>query len=137
MQFAYVLHILGFIAWLGGLFAVTRILILATGEADAGFRLRLGGLARKLALTCDIGATLTLLGGLWLLVEMRDYVLAQPWMHIKLTLVLVLLGVHGLVRVKAKKASLGPAAFPGALLPVLSLLAIAIVILVIFKPLSR
>jgi uncharacterized membrane protein len=84
----------------------------------------------------DAAAGAAIVGGVALLV-MRSWDLRQPWMHMKLTFVVGLLAVHGIVRVRAKKlANGGPA--PSAKAPVaIVVLTIAIVALVVFKPLAH
>jgi putative membrane protein len=132
------IHVVGFVGWVGMLLAVAAILVQRDGVTEPALRTRIGALARKTALGADIGATLALLGGLGVLFGATSYYLHQPWMHMKLTAVLAVIGVHGFVRAKAKRASLtSEATFHAAILYVLALVAIVIIALAIFKPLAR
>ena len=94
--------------------------------ADYAWPPALGALYRR------NGATLAIAGGLVMLVA-NPFLLRQPWMHIKLTLAVVVLGLHGLTRVKAKKLSVGEGTFPAWVLGVLGFLLVAIVSLAILK----
>jgi putative membrane protein len=131
------IHVVGLIVWLGSLFSIARTLLARDHESDETFRTRLGALARAEGLRADVGAGLTLLGGVWLLSMAPGFYLHQPWMHTKLTLVVALLGAHGFLRAKAKRASMGEGRLPRAALSVLWVLAIGIVALVLFKPGAR
>jgi putative membrane protein len=134
---ALMIHVVGFIVWLGSLFSMARTLVARDAETEESFRTRLGVLARAEGRRADIGAGLALLGGMWLLSNAPAFYLHQPWMHMKLTLVVALLGAHGFLRVKAKRASMGEGRFPRAALSVLWVLAIGIVALVVFRPGAR
>jgi putative membrane protein len=128
------IHIVGFVVWLGSLFSMARTLAARDIETDEAFRTRLGALARAEGLRADVGATTAIVGGLWLLSSAPGFYLHQPWMHAKLTLVVAVLGVHGFLRVKAKRASMGEGRFPRAVLSILWVVAISIIALVVFRP---
>ena len=75
-------------------------------------------------------------GGLGMLLPaFTTFYAKQPWMHAKLTLVAVVIGLHGYLKVKAKRARKGEAftAPPVFVKPMLTLLATGIVIFVITK----
>jgi putative membrane protein len=55
----------------------------------------------------DPGALLTLLAGAGLIMTNPHYFLRAPWLHIKLTFVLLLIGLHGLVAVRTKRFATG------------------------------
>ena len=132
--YALTLHVIGFTFWVGGLFAVA--LFLSAAGDDAGTQARVGAVARRVAIAADVGAALAIAGGLTVLM-MRSYLLHQPWMHMKLTFVVGLLAVHGIVRVRAKKlAGGGPAPKMTAAIGVAAL-AVAIIAVVLLKPLGR
>lgn len=133
LQFFLFLHVVGFVFWVGPLVAAARLLLLSAHEAEASAAARIGTLARKIAMVADIGAMLALIGGLTILIDQRVVLLKQPFMHVKLTLVVVLLGLHGLVRVKTKRAAQGPTSFSPAILAALALCVIGIVFAIIFK----
>jgi uncharacterized membrane protein len=131
---ALLVHVIGFTFWVGGLFVVA--LFLSAAGDDAATRTRIGAIARKVAIGTDAAAGIAIVGGVSLLV-MRSFDLQQPWMHMKLTFVVGLLAVHGIVRVRAKKlATGGPAPKLAAAIAVLGL-AVAIIAVVVLKPLAR
>jgi putative membrane protein len=134
---ALVLHLVGFVTWVGGLYGIGWLLVARDAEKSDAFRTRLGELARSGGRIADIGAVLSIVGGVWLLSFAPAVYMRQPWMHTKLTLVVLLIGLHGFFRVKARRAAGGEGEFKRALLTVLSLLAVLIVALVVFKPGER
>jgi uncharacterized membrane protein len=130
---ALTVHILGFTFWVGGLFALSLVMSLA---GDEPLRARVGGIARRVAIATDAAAGLAIVGGVSLLL-MRSWDLREPWMHMKLTFVVGLLGVHGIVRVRAKKLANG-AVPPRAIASLaVAALAVAIVALAVIKPFAR
>jgi uncharacterized membrane protein len=133
-RLALLVHVIGFTFWVGGLFAVALFLN-AAGD-DGATRARIGAIARRIAVAADAGAGLAIVGGVSLLL-MRSWDLREPWMHMKLTFVVGLLAVHGIVRVRAKKvANGGPAPSPRAAVAVAAL-AVAIIAVIVLKPLAR
>jgi putative membrane protein len=127
-------HILGFTFWIGGLFTVALLMSAAGDEPTV--RAKVGAIARRVAIATDAAAGIAMVGGITLLV-MRSWDLHQPWMHMKLTFVVGLLAVHGIVRVRAKKlAGGGPTPKPIAAFAVVAL-ALAIVVLAVFKPMAH
>jgi putative membrane protein len=134
LLFALTVHVVGIAFWVGGLFTVG--LVMASAGDEPAFRARVGAIARRVAIATDAAAGAAIVGGIAVLL-MRTWDLRQPWMHMKLTFVVGLLAVHGIVRVRAKKlANGGPT--PSAKAPVaIVVLAIAIVALVVFKPLAH
>lgn len=84
--------------------ALTRHTQEASAEARQAFarleRIFLRGLA-------DPGALLTILAGAGLISTNPHYYLHAPWLHIKLTFVLLLIGLHGMVAMRTKAFSTG------------------------------
>jgi putative membrane protein len=131
--FALTVHVIGFTFWVGGLFVLSLFMSAAGEEPMAR---RIGAIARRVAVVTDAAAGLTIAAGIGLL-STRAWVLAQPWMHIKLTFLVGLLAVHGIVRVRAKKlANGGPPPSAAASIAVAAL-AIAIIAVVLLKPMAR
>lgn len=93
------LHFLGFVMAVGGAFAAQRAILLAREHAGAQ-RAGIEAAARKIVVSVElIGAFVALAAGIGLLIG-RDMIDlkpaasgAGPWMHIKLTLVLIVLVV--------------------------------------------
>jgi len=112
-------HFLGFTTWLGGLLAM-------------GLLLRAAAPARVAGIIADIGATLTIISGIYNAVTHSLF--SQPWLHIKLFFVAALLGVHAAMRVRVRRAE-GRSA--GAMVVTVAILATLILYMVVFQPLHR
>jgi len=79
-----------------------------TQEASAEARLALARLERiYLRGLADPGALLTMLAGVGLITTNSRYYLHAPWLHIKLTFVLLLIALHGIVAVRTKAFATG------------------------------
>jgi uncharacterized membrane protein len=127
------LHVVGALMWVGSLFALMAFLEAYGAEPDQAARGRLAKFVRQAAIVPDIGATIAIVFGLDWLFKFKLYQL--PYMHVKLALVAVLIGLHGYLKVKAKRVRQGEAFTPPpvALKPALTLLATGIVLFVISK----
>jgi protoporphyrinogen IX oxidase len=127
------LHVLGALMWIGSLFALTAFLEAHAEEPDAGAKSRLLKHVRAAAIVPDIGATIALVFGAHWLFKFKLY--QMPYMHIKLTLVVVVIGLHGYLKSKVKKAKKGETfkAPPVFIKPMLSLIALGIILFVISK----
>ncbi|HKA91487.1 MAG TPA: CopD family protein [Haliangiales bacterium] len=128
-------HILAALLWFAGLFAAGSLLRFRDTETDAGVKQRLGVRSRKAGVLADVGATLSLATGIYQGVTRSLF--AQPWLHVKLTLVAVLLVVHVLIRVKARRASEGEGKFGTGLLGIATLAVMGILYAVMFQPLHK
>lgn len=128
------LHLIGVFLWVGGMFEVARLLRFRDVESDATFRGKLAQKARRVAILPDVGMTLALVGGVYMLLAHDRLLLKQPYMHVKLTLAAAAIGLQVFWRVKAKRAATGAGGeFPRALFPVLGLVVVAILAVVVFK----
>ena len=92
-------HVMAVIAWFAGLFYLPRLFVyhcLANAEGDKTGSERFKIMERKLyrgIMTPSMIVALVL--GLWMLAERWDsYFHAATWMHIKLTLIILLIGYH-------------------------------------------
>ena len=127
------LHVFGAFIWIGGLFALAAFLDAFAAETDPAARSRLLKPLRQAAIVPDAGATLaSVFGAHWLF---RFKVYQMPYMHIKLALVVVVIGLHGYFKMKAKKARKGEAftAPPVAMKMLLGLTALGIILFVVSK----
>ncbi|MDX2091101.1 MAG: CopD family protein [Kofleriaceae bacterium] len=125
-------HIYGALMWIGGLFALIAFLEAHAQEPDPDARGRLAKHVRIASIVPDIGATIALLMGLHWLFKFKLY--EAHYMHPKLALVAVLIGMHGYVKRRVKKVKQGEVAPPfGAIKPVVSLIALGILIFVVVK----
>ncbi len=98
-----VFHILGLVFWLGGLLIATSILARHTQETSMDARQALGRIEiRLLKAMANPGAVVTVITGILLIATNRSYYLRASWLHAKLALVVVLIGLHWVVFSKTK-----------------------------------
>jgi protoporphyrinogen IX oxidase len=101
-------HVLGLVFWVSGLLVTSMALTRHTQESSADARQALARLERiYLRGLADPGALLTILAGASLIATNSRYYLHAPWLHIKLTFVLFLIGLHGRVAVRTKAFATG------------------------------
>jgi putative membrane protein len=103
-----VAHVLGLVFWVGGLLVTSMALTRHTQESSAEAQQALARLERiYLRGLADPGALLTILAGGSLISTNSSYYLHAPWLHIKLTFVLILIGLHGMVAMRTKAFATG------------------------------
>ncbi len=103
-----VVHVLGFMFWVSGLLVTSMALTRHTQEESAEAQKALARLERiYLRGLADPGALLAILAGIGLISTNSAYFLHAPWLHIKLTFVVLLIGLHGLVAVRTKRYGTG------------------------------
>jgi len=94
-QLAYELvkafHIIFVITWFAALFYLPRLFVYHADTKDDIGNERFKVMERKLFVMMTIGGTLAVLFGLWLWL---GFGITGTWLHIKLALVLVLIGYH-------------------------------------------
>lgn len=105
-----VFHLVLVIAWMISVFYLPRILVhMAEGKSAGQSTDRLFIMARKLFLFGNIMSIFAIATGLWIAIPM-GYFSGQGWLHVKLLLVVLLIGYNhmtiGLVK-KAEKGTLG------------------------------
>jgi len=101
-------HVTGLVFWVGGLLVTSMALTRHTQESSAEVRQALARLERiYLRGLADPGALLTMLAGVGLIMTNSHYYLHAPWLHIKLTFVLLLIALHGLVAMRTKAFATG------------------------------
>jgi uncharacterized membrane protein len=127
------LHVLGALMWIGSLFALTAFLEAYAAEPDTAARSRLLKFVREASIVPDVGATIAIAFGLHWLVKFKLY--EAHFMHAKLTLVAVVIGIHVVLKRKTMAAKRGEAITkpPVFLKPLLTLLALGIITFVISK----
>lgn len=88
-------HIVAVVSWFAGLFYLPRLFVYHTMTEDEAGRERFKVMERKLyrGITTP-AATVAITLGLWMLIENWAYYGTQAWMHIKLSLVMVLIVYH-------------------------------------------
>jgi putative membrane protein len=103
-----VAHIFGIVFWVSGLLVTSMALTRHTQETSAEVGRALARLERiYLRGLADVGALLTILAGISLVLTKPSYYLHAPWLHIKLLFVLFLIALHGIVGVRAKRFAAG------------------------------
>ena len=92
-------HIIAVVSWFAALFYLPRLFVYhcqanAEGDSQGGERFKI--MERKLYYAIMTPSMITaLILGIWMLVDRWDpYFKGAAWMHIKLTLVLLLIGYH-------------------------------------------
>ena len=101
-------HVFGLVFWVSGLLVTSMALTRHTQEASGEARQALARLERiYLRGLADIGALLTVLAGVSLIMTNSSYYLRAPWLHIKLTFVLFLIGLHVVVAMRSKRFAAG------------------------------
>lgn len=95
MLWAKAFHLIFMVTWFAGLFYLPRLFVYHSTSVDALSRERFKVMERKLLAIMSLGAALTLLGGIWVLCYYSlEQLAAMHWLHVKLALVVVLLGYH-------------------------------------------
>jgi len=94
-QLAYELvkafHIIFVITWFAALFYLPRLFVYHADTKDEIGNARFKVMERKLFVMMTVGGSLAVLFGLWLWL---GFGITGTWLHIKLALVLVLIGYH-------------------------------------------
>ena len=129
-------HIVFVVTWFAGLFYLPRLFMYHAAATDTLSIERFQTMEKRLFAIMTIGATLTLLFGIAILIVVPGFRQAG-WLHATLTLVVVLIGYHAWcyrlmsdLRAGRKRSSTWYRVFN----EVPSVLLIAIVILVVVKP---
>lgn len=84
-------HVVFVVTWFAGLFYLPRLFIYHAAATDEISRARFVVMERRLFVMTTIGGGFTLLFGM-LMIGLAPGYLLQGWLHIKLTLVLALIG---------------------------------------------
>jgi putative membrane protein len=107
-----VFHILGLVLWIGGLLIVTNLQARQAEETSSEARAALGRMAMRLLNgMVNPGALLTVVSGVILIATNSSYYLRAAWLHSKLALVVVLIGLHGVVWSRSKRLVAGQSEF--------------------------
>lgn len=130
---ALIVHLLGLVLWIGGAITCSWIAasLVAAKETKA-----LSSVRSALLAVVTPGILLAIMGGLARLIPFWSAEYAHAgWMHGKLTIGLVLAGMHGLLVNRVRKAATGTPVSPGVFVSiavgyaVLALIAMALAIL--------
>ena len=132
-------HVIFMVTWFAGLFYLPRLFVYHCELNDAAGRVRFEQMERRLFVMMTIGASGTAVFGIWLLIGYAWQAYAQSgWLHLKLTLVGLLLIYHGylwrLMRELVSQPGRHSSRFYRWINEIPSLFLIAIVLLVVTKP---
>lgn len=133
------LHVTFMVAWFAGLFYLPRLFVYHAEAQDTVGRERFCVMERRLSKLMSIAALGTIVFGVWLLSMLgTGWLAATGWFHVKLALVVVLIGFHGWCQVQMKKLredrASGSPSYYRAMNEVPSVILLLIMILVFVKP---
>lgn len=127
-----VVHIFGLMLWVSGLLVTTIALSRHAQETSSEGRAALARLEKIfLRGMADPGALLTILAGIVLISTNRNYYLHAGWLHIKLSLVVILIGLHGWIGTRSKALSSGRIKFEPSQARMLTLAVLVIFVLIL------
>jgi putative membrane protein len=131
------LHVIAVVTWFAGLFYLPRLYVYHAGATDEISIARFEIMERRLFILTTIGAMLSIIFGLAMLIAAPGY-LTMPWLRVKLLLVLLLVGYHGycfkLLRDFVQRRNSHDAKWYRVFNELPTLLLIGIVILAVVKP---
>jgi putative membrane protein len=131
------LHVIAMVTWFAGLFYLPRLYLYHANAKDATSIARFEIMERRLFIIMTIGATLTIVFGVAMLIEAPAY-LSMSWLRVKLSLVLLVIAYHGycfkLLRDFAQQRNTRSANWYRGFNELPTLLLIGIVILAVVKP---
>lgn len=87
------LHLIFMVTWFAGLFYLPRLFVYHAASTDDISLDRFAIMERRLFVLMTLGAVLTTIFGLWLIIG-QPSLLSQGWLHAKLALVALLIGYH-------------------------------------------
>ena len=134
-------HIIFVITWFAALFYLPRLFVYHADAKDNISNERFKVMEHKLFVMMTIGGSLAVLFGLWLWLGFGVFYVGGTWLHIKLALVLVLIGYHiycgKIVADFRNDRNTRNDRFYRMLNEFPTLILIAVVILVVVKPFSH
>lgn len=134
LKWIRVVHIFAFLGWTGGLIGLSFILR-QHAKAAPGARTDFVELERGTAMAMDIFAMITLVAGLVMLLNIEGIMRGHGWMHAKLTLIVILVGLHGFQRMrtgKYRKEKITPN--PAWIIPAIELTVLGIIVMAVARP---
>jgi len=137
-QWIKAVHLISLISWMAGMLYLLRLFVYHAMENEAVVRQRFEIMERRLLKAIATPSMIaTLVTGIAMLVMVPEW-LKQPWMHVKLTCVFALAGVHGMSAGWRKRLITEPTfkshKFFRVMNEVPTLLMVIIVIMVIVRP---
>lgn len=142
MRWLLALHVVAIISWMAGMLYLWRLYVYHSMEEEQVVIDRLQIMERRLLnYITNPAMIVSLLSGGAILASNASYYFAQPWMHLKLALVFLMFGNHGMASAQRRKLLENPKAKPTKFYRIMNevptVLMIGIVIAVIVKPWAR
>lgn len=134
------LHVISVIAWMAGMLYLPRLFVYHAGAAVGSELSETLKIMERRLLRAIINPAMisSFVFGIWMLVLVPDF-LSEPWMHVKLTCLFLMTGVHGFLsrwrRAFAEDRNTHSAKFYRFINEIPTVLMIIIVIMVIVRPL--
>ena len=130
-------HVIAMVTWFAGLFYLPRLFVYHADATDAPSLERFEIMERRLFALMTIGGAATIVLGVLMIVAAPAY-LDMGWLHVKLSLVALLIAYHvycrRLMRDFVRRRNTRSARWYRAFYEIPSLLLIAIVVLAVVKP---
>lgn len=132
-------HVMSVVAWMAGMFYLPRLYVYHAGAAAGSemsetFKVMERRLLRGIINPAMIS---TFIFGIWMLVLVPEY-LSEPWMHVKLTCLVLMTGFHGFLsrwrRIFEADTNVRSARFYKIVNEIPTVLLVIIVIMVVVKP---
>ena len=134
LSYVRALHIFAVLSWAGAMVGLSFILKQHSVAAE-GARADFIELEKGTAMAMDIFATLAIACGIYMLIDIPGIMSSGGWIHAKLTLVAVLIGLHGFQRMRVGKFKRGEVSpNPAWIIPAIEATVFALVILAAVKP---
>lgn len=142
MRWLLALHVVAVISWMAGMLYLWRLYVYHSMEEEQVVMDRLQIMERRLLNYITTPAmVVSLLSGGAMIAMNAAYYFSQPWMHLKLALLVLLFGNHGMASAYRKKLIANPKVKPTKFYRIMNevptLLMIGIVIAVIVRPWAR
>ncbi len=138
MLWVKAIHVIAVISWMAGQLYLYRLYVYHAMETEGVVRERFQLMERRLLNAITTPAALLALATGVTLIVMQPELLKQPWLHVKLVLVLGMFAMHGLAIKYRKQLAKEPTATPHQTFRMLNevptVLMIGIVIMVIVRP---
>ncbi|MCB0416980.1 MAG: protoporphyrinogen oxidase HemJ [Bdellovibrionales bacterium] len=137
-QIVLSVHVIAVISWMAGILYLLRLLVYHRIETEKVVKDRFEVMEYRLyRYITNPAMIVALVFGVWMLV-LNSFLLSQPWMHIKLTAVVLLIGVTHYAKAMMKKFKRGEMPKTEKYFRILNeiptLLMIIIVVMVIVRP---
>ena len=142
LPIAKAIHIIGFTCWFAGLFYLVRLFIYNTeakARGDDSMVKQFGIMQKRLLYGITVPAMIvTVVFGIWLLdISTSHFKVFDPWLHLKLFLVVLLIGYHHVCVAIHKKLTKGTCTWTSRKLRVLNEIATVFLVAIVFWAVTK